>query len=199
MKKTPSAVLATVIFLFLLAAIYGVHIYFFRVDVVFYAAIADALLAAGVASVLMFFTRSFKALANFEKSQLVIIWILTGYALAISLPTVIDRSLSFYILEKIQQRGGGIRFDGFEQVFTQEYVKEHRLVDVRITEQIESGTVILVDGCVKLTEKGDRLASMSRYFRAHWLPRHRLLMGSYSDALVDPFKSGISTVEYKCQ
>ena len=27
-----------------------------------------------------------------------------GYVIAISLPTVIDRSLSFYILEKLQQR-----------------------------------------------------------------------------------------------
>ena len=198
MKKTLSAVLATVIFLFLLAAIYGVHIYFFRVNVVFYAAIADALLAAGVASTLMFFNRSFRALANFEKSQLVIIWILTGYALAISVPTVIDRSLSFYILEKIQQRGGGIRFDGFEQVFTQEYVKEHRLVDVRITEQIESGTVTLVDGCVRLTEKGDRLASFSRFFRRNLLPKNRLLMGKYTDDLTDPFRAGTAPQAYTC-
>jgi hypothetical protein len=199
MKKTLSAALATVIFLFLLAAIYGAHIYFFRVNVVFYAAIADALLAAGVASSMMLFNRSFKALANFEKSQLVIIWILAGYALAISVPTVIDRSLSFYILEKIQQRGGGIRFDGFEQVFTQEYVKEHRLVDVRITEQIESGTVTLVNGCVKLTEKGDRLADFSRFFRKNFLPKKRLLLNDYTDALIDPFAKSNPDIDYSCR
>ena len=199
MNKTLSAALATVIFLLLLVAIYGMHIYFLRVDVVFYAAIADAFLAAGAASALMFFGRSFKALANFEKSQLVIIWVLTGYALAISVPTVIDRSLSFYILEKIQQRGGGIRFDGFEQVFTQEYVKEHRLVDVRITEQIQSGTVTLVNGCVKLTEKGERLASFSRFFRKNFLPKNRLLLNEYTDALIDPFAKSNPKIDYSCR
>jgi len=199
MNKTLSAALATVIFLLLLVAIYGMHIYFLRVDVVFYAAIADAFLAAGAASALMFFGRPFKTLANFEKSQLVIIWVLTGYALAISVPTVIDRSLSFYILEKIQQRGGGIRFDGFEQVFTQEYVKEHRLVDVRITEQIQSGTVTLVNGCVKLTEKGERLASFSRFFRKNFLPKNRLLLNEYTDTLIDPFAKSEPISSYLCE
>lgn len=197
--KIIKAAAATVIFLILLAVIYGIHIYYFRVNVVFYAAIADALLAAAGACVLMFLTGYFKPLANFEKCQLVIIWVLTGYALAISVPTVIDRSLSFYILEKIQQRGGGIRFDGFEQVFTQEYVKEHRLVDVRITEQIESGTITLVNGCVKLTEKGERLAVFSRFFRKNFLPKNRLLLNEYTDALIDPFAKGSPKIDYSCR
>jgi hypothetical protein len=196
--KIIKAAAATVIFLILLALIYSIHIYFFRVNVVFYAAIADAMLAAAGASVLIFVTGYFKPLEKFEKCQLVIIWVLTGYALAISVPTVIDRSLSFYILEKIQQRGGGIRFDGFEQVFTQEYVKEHQLVDVRITEQIESGTVTLINGCVKLTEKGERLASFSRFFRKNLLPKNRLLMGKYTDDLTDPFRAGATAQSYTC-
>ena len=199
MNKTLSAALATVIFLLLLVAIYGMHIYLLRVDVVFYAAIADAFLAAGAASALMFFGRSFKALANFEKSQLVIIWVLTGYALAISVPTVIDRSLSFYILEKIQQRGGGIERSGFEEVFTREYLKEHHLVDVRLTEQLASGTIKIENDCVRLTNKVEQIASFGRYFRANWLPKKRLLMGVYSDVLTDPFRDSAPTPPYICR
>ena len=199
MNKTLSAALATVIFLLLLVAIYGMHIYLLRVDVVFYAAIADAFLAAGAASALMFFGRSFKALANFEKSQLVIIWVLTGYALAISVPTVIDRSLSFYILEKIQQRGGGIERSGFEEVFTREYLKEHHLVDVRLTEQLASGTIKIENDCVRRTNKGEQIASFGRYFRANWLPKKRLLMGVYSDVLTDPFRDSAPTPPYICR
>jgi hypothetical protein len=128
-----------------------------------------------------------------------LIWLLAGYAFAISVPTVIDRSLSFYILEKIQQRGGGIKLDSFEQVFTQEYVKEHRLVDVRLTEQLESGTIQINNGCVKLTEKGNRLASFSRAFRQNLLPKQRLLMGKYSDDLTNPFRNSLSESDYTCR
>ena len=139
------------------------------------------------------------AAGSFEKFQLIVIWLIAGYALAISVPTVIDRSLSFYILEKIQQRGGGIRQDSFEQVFTREYVREHHLVDVRLTEQLESGTIVIENGCVLLTPKGVFIAGFSRNFRQHWLPRKRLLMGQYSDVLTDPFRTSASIDQYSCK
>ena len=127
------------------------------------------------------------------------IWLLIGYSLAISVPTVIDRSLSFYILEKLDQRGGGIRFDAFNDVFTKEYVEEHRLVDVRLTEQLESGTVVINDGCVKLTKKGKQLARFSMMFRHNLLPKHRLLMGNYTADLTNPFRVDIETPNYLCK
>jgi hypothetical protein len=114
-------------------------------------------------------------------------------------PAVLDRSLSFYILEKLQQRGGGIQQARFAEIFTQEYVKEHRLVDVRLTEQMESGTIKIDNGCVRLTAKGDRLATFSRFFRTHLLPKRRLLMGQYSDDLTDPFRHSATQVDYLCK
>jgi hypothetical protein len=141
----------------------------------------------------------FRGFTAFEKLQLLLIWLLLGYSFAISVPTVIDRSLSFYILEKLQQRGGGIKLADFDQVFTQEYVKEHRLVDVRLTEQQQSGTIIIKDGCVKLTAWGQTLATSSRFFRNHFLPKQRLLMGKYSDDLTDPFRNSPAKVDYLCQ
>jgi hypothetical protein len=129
---------------------------------------------------------------------MIFIWLLLGYAFAISIPTVIDRSLSFYILEKLQQRGGGIKINNFEQVFTQEYVKEHRLVDVRLTEQLESGTIEIKNGCVILTVKGSNIASFSQMFRRNFLPKHRLLMGKYSDDLTNPFRHKLSKIDYLC-
>ena len=192
------AAIATIIFALALLTIYAVHISIFRVNVVFYAAIADALMAAVICGISVFFVSYFRTFSAFEKSQMIVIWLLLGYAIAISVPTVIDRSLSFYILEKIQQRGGGIRQDSFEQVFTQEYVKEHRLVDIRITEQLESGTIEIKNGCVLLTTKGEWIATFGRYFRTHWLPKQRLLMGVYIDDLTDPFKASVHTQQYEC-
>jgi len=156
-------------------------------------------LAALIVGALLFALPYFSIFNKFEKFQLFSIWLLIGYSLAISVPTVIDRSLSFYILEKIQQRGGGISQDRFEEVFTQEYVKEHRLVAVRLTEQLQSGTISIINGCVKLTPKGERLAGLSRFFRKNLLPKQRLLLGEYTDALTDPFEDSVNIVDYQCK
>jgi len=87
--------------------------------------------------IILFKVKLFETFGLFEKFLINCIFLLVGYSIAISIPTVIDRSLSFYILEKINQRGGGIQLERFEEVFTREYVKEHRLEDVRITKQLE--------------------------------------------------------------
>lgn len=199
MRKYIQEAVAALVFVAVLLIVYVVHIKFFRINVVFYAAIADVFVAAFITLLLVWNVKFFNVFSNFERVQMLLIWLLLGYAFAISVPTVIDRSLSFYILEKIEQRGGGIRFDAFQDVFTKEYVKEHRLVDVRLTEQMESGTIEFQNGCVKLTPKGVRIAEFSRYFRQHWLPKERLLMGQYSDELTDPFRYSLGEVGYECK
>lgn len=192
-----------VTFFILLASVYFLHLKFFQVDVVFYSAIFDGFLASILTLILLWKCQYFSEFNIFEKFQMGFSFLLLGYIFAISIPTVIDRSLSFYILEKLQQRGGGIKQSGFEEVFTKEYMVEHRLVDVRLTEQLSSGTIVIENGCVKLTKKGDRLAKISRYFRQNLLPKERLLMGKYSSDLTDPFGHGAvdsnKTFDYICQ
>ena len=197
--KIKKALLASGIFLTLLLVFYLIHIKYFRVNVVFYSAILDGVLASIFTSVILFKIKYFSLFNIFERIQMTVIWILVGYVFAISIPTVIDRSLSFYILEKLDQRGGGIQLASFEDVFTKEYVKEHRLVDVRLTEQQASGTIIIQDGCVKLTDRGKRLAGFSRYFRKNFLPKQRLLMGEYTDSLTDPFRLSENVHDYRCK
>jgi len=192
------AALATLAYLITLPLVYLVHSRYFRVDVVFYSALLDVLIATALCALPLWLARGQSVLDAFDKAQLTLIWLLIGYALAISVPTVIDRSLSFYILEKIEQRGGGIRQPAFEGIFTREYMIEHRLVDVRLTEQLASGTIELIGDCVLLTDKGRRIAAFSRTFRTQVLPRRRLLMGEYTSALTDPFRDGISQVDYGC-
>lgn len=190
--------ISSFLFLILLIVFYLVHIKFFSVNVVFYSAIFDGIFAAMVATVLLIKVPYFKGFSGFEKLQMTIIWLLVSYSLAISVPTVIDRSLSFYILEKLQQRGGGIQLARFETVFTTEYMKEHRLIDVRLTEQQQSGTLVIEDGCVRLTRRGEYLATFSRYFRQNLLPKKRMLMGEYSDDLIDPFRHSLQNMGYEC-
>ena len=190
--------LASLGYLILLLSVYLIHVRFFRVDVVLYSALFDALLATVLAGGLLSILKIFKVFSGFEKLQAMLVWLLLGYIFAISVPTVIDRSLSFYILEKLQQRGGGIKLASFEDVFVKEYMPEHRLVDVRITEQQQSGTIQVKNGCVLLTERGQTLATFSRFFRNHFLPKQRLLMGEYSSDLTDPFRNSSDHRYYLC-
>lgn len=198
MKKITNTFALLLLFITLLVIIFYIHMNFLKVNVVFYATLADGVIATVAMSLVLFISRHFEIFNFFEKFQFVIIFFLISYALSISIPTVIDRSLSFYILEKLQQRGGGITQKSFEEVFTKEYVKEHRLVDVRLTEQLESGTIIIRNGCVLLTKKGVYLASFSRAFRKNWLPKERLLLGEFSADLTDPFAKNTLEINYKC-
>ncbi|QIL79528.1 hypothetical protein G7047_06125 [Diaphorobacter sp. HDW4A] len=199
MKKFVLSVAGLLAYVILAVSTYYLYIHYRRVDVVFYSAIAAALIALIPYSLLLCAT-PFKALTSFEKLQSVAIAALTGYALAISVPTVIDRSLSFYLIEKLQQRGGGIQRAKIDQVFKDEYVREHRLMDIRLTEQVASGTIVIrPDGCIKLTERGQFLSTASRFFRRHFLPKERLINGAYTDDLVDPFAHSAPAPDYLCR
>lgn len=198
-RKFVVAALLSALFAALTTAVYWVHVRFFRVDVVLYSALLDVVLGTSAMALVLFARRRLGLYDVYERAQLLLVWVLAGCLVAVLVPTVIDRSLSFYILEKLEQRGGGIQLARFDEVFTQEYVREHRLVDVRLTEQVASGTVEIHDGCVRLTERGTRAAHFSRFFRAHLLPRHRLLGDDYSDELVDPFRHSAQRSDYLCQ
>ena len=191
--------LASALYVVVLLVAYVIHVKFFRVNVVFYSSIADSVIATALTIAIVSGIRWLNDFNTFEKTLLACIWLLLGYGFAISVPTVIDRSLSFYTLEKLQQRGGGIKVSAFEGVYAREYMKEHRLVDVRLTEQQQSGTIVIRDGCVKLTPWGNTLATASRFFRANFLPKERLLMGEYSSDLTDPFRTSETTVDYLCK
>lgn len=193
------ATIATLIYILILLGIYVIHALYFRVDVVFYAAVQDAVLAAaGTLSITLLIPFMRRQLSNLEHTLLLAVWLLGGYAFAISGPAVLDRSLSVYIVEKLVQRGGGIRLDRIEDVFTQEYLIEHRLLDVRLTEQAESGTIRIENGCVLVTDRGQRVARVARFLRMNFLPKNRLLMGEYSDDLTDPFRNSVATPDYTC-
>jgi hypothetical protein len=179
--------------------VYYFYIKYINVDVVFYDSLITVLISLTVFGISLFSIKNFSAIDNLNKINLIIIAGLIGYCLAISLPTVIDRSLSFYILEKLQQRGGGIQLDKFNYIFTNEYMREHKLIDIRLTEQKQSGTIVIINDCVKLTEKGDQLANFSIFFRETLLPKSRLLNGIYTDELINPFERSDSIPDYLCK
>lgn len=199
MNRYLGALLTSAIFIFVLLLVHYIHVRYFAVNVVLYAAVLDVFIAIVITAAGCWASKLLAAYSGLERVLLILVWALLGYSFAISVPTVIDRSLSFYILEKLDQRGGGIEQARMGDVFTKEYMVEHHLVDIRLTEQLQSGTITIHDGCVLLTDKGRRIAELSRFYRKHFLPKQRLIMGSYTDVLTDPFRHSQDEVDYTCK
>jgi len=63
---------------------------------------------------------------------------------------------------------------------------------------VKSGTIVIDNGCVKLTEFGSNIVGFSLFFRKNLLPKRRLIMGVYSDDLVDPFRNSAFDIDYIC-
>ena len=186
-----------IFFIFLLIIIYTIYINQFNVNVLLYSSLFCVLISLAIATIFLFSIKV-KYVNFFEKILILIICALTGYSLVLSLPTVIDRSLSFYILEKLDQRGGGIKVDKMDIVFTKEYLKEHRLIDIRLTEQLKTKTVIIDKNCLRLTSKGKKVVLFSTIFRQYFLPKQRLIRDKYTDELISPLDNETVIPDYLC-
>lgn len=145
----------------------------------FFAALSDVCISIFFIALLLFFIDKKSILSKFEKLLLIIIFSLLGYVLSMSIPALIDRSLSFYMLEKLQQSHVGIDRKKFDELFIKDFVKQYNMIDVRLTEQLTSGTIFIENDCVKLTIKGQMIAEFSNNFRRHWLPAERLIINNY--------------------
>lgn len=186
------------------------HFRYLTVNVVFYSTLFDALVAIAIIGIVVYTVRRLSGpeslfglgVRQFTGAE---IWLtlvctaLAGYIFAISVPTVIDRSFSIYILEKLEQRGGSISLPAMNDIVIKEYSQEHRLIDVRMTEQLKSGTLTIENNCVRLTGWGKRIVAFTRFYRTNLLPKKRVLMGEISDDLTDPFKNSAPVGDFRCQ
>jgi len=171
-------------FIFFLV-LFKLHISFIDIQVVLYASLIDVLIASITLSCFIFLTKfSIINLFNtFEKIMIILVFILFGYIFSFSFPALIDRSLSFYILEKLDETPLGIKYDRFDDLFIRDFSRKYHMIDVRLTEQLNSGTISIKDDCVSLTDKGKIVAGFSRFFRKYLLPQdHRYLFnGMYEN------------------
>ena len=192
--------LALSIFLYLsiFLAIYLVHINFFEVQVILYSALLDSSIALIIFAAISLSAKDKLNINFFESILIMLLLTLIGYSLSLSLPTVIDRSLSFYFLEKIEQHNGSIEKASMRDIFINDYIDEYKLVEIRITEQLESGTIQLDGSCISLTNRGYLIAKFSNFFRKNLLANNRLILDEYSNHLTNPLGNSDVNKEYLC-
>ncbi len=177
-----------------------IHFRFFRVHVVLYDSLLDTCIASiAVGAIFATMRQRWLSLSPEELGLSATIALLCGFLYAVCVPTIIDRSLSIYILEKLNQRNGAILHSAMDGIFKDEYMREQRLVDIRLTEQIKSGTISIQDDCVRLTGFGRRIATLTRLYRTTLLPKYREVRGETTDELTDPFRHSPARVDYACR
>ncbi|MFH1518464.1 MAG: hypothetical protein ABIH17_11365 [Pseudomonadota bacterium] len=175
------------------------HFHYIPVSVILFACVWDALIAdAIVLTLYSVWRRKQGSLLLSEAGLVAIASNLLLMLYAVMGPTVIDRSLSLYIVQKVDQRGGEVAQAAMEDLFVKEYMPEFHLVDVRLTEQITSGTLVERDGCLVLTPKGRTLSHFIDWYRRTLLPQKRVLMGEVSNVLTDPFRDAKPIVDVAC-
>jgi hypothetical protein len=196
-----SAILTVItVYVVVFGSLHLLHFRWFTVRVVLYDAVLDAILAGLVVGLIFtVLIRRRSIITSAETILSMMVGFLFSVIYAIVVPTVVDRSLSIYILEKLVQRGGSIQQDAFDELLKLEYFSEHRLIEIRLTEALNSGTIIIENGCVKITRLGQQIAAFTRYYRTTFLPKHREIMGKYSDDLTDPFRNSKVSVPYLCK
>jgi hypothetical protein len=198
--KTFLAIVALIaLYLLLFLCISIVHFRLLPVTVVLYAALFDAVLAAVTTMTIVFgVLRRRLPITSAEIALSLCVGVLLAVIYSIMVPTLIDRSLSVYVLEKLQQHGGGIKRDAIEDAIRQAYFGERRVVDARLTEQLDSGTITIKDGCVRLTPRGEFVVRLSQLYRRTMLPKRRELMGAISNDLAVPSQDSAPGIAAAC-
>ncbi|WP_420145213.1 hypothetical protein [Sphingobium sp.] len=78
-------------------------------------------------------------------------------------PVTFDRSITMFLLARIERQDGRLTPTALEDVFVREYLDDMRQIDRRISEQTLSGNIVQGDdGRIRLTPQGRRLLSSGR-------------------------------------
>lgn len=77
-------------------------------------------------------------------------------------PVTFDRSISMFLLARIERQDGQLDSQGLKQVFAMEYLDEMQQIDRRIAEQSLSGNIRVTQGRISITPQGRQLLAGAR-------------------------------------
>ncbi|EQB16702.1 hypothetical protein [Sphingobium lactosutens] len=133
----------------------GVAILFYR-GVAIAGVVAFLLLVAGIAA------RRRLRLAPETLVGAVALSLAFNISFLIVFPVTFDRSITMFLLARIERQDGQLDAHGLEQVFVRQYLGDLRQIDRRIAEQSLSGTIRVERGRIHITPQGRRLLEGAR-------------------------------------
>jgi hypothetical protein len=83
------------------------------------------------------------------------------------LPVTVDRSISVFLLARIEQEDGHLTTSALDRLFRDAYLTDLRQIDRRVSEQILSGNISVdATGHIRMTPRGHAFLAFSRYVAA---------------------------------
>lgn len=148
-----SRILFNIIFFFLLQFI------IFKFDitgVVFY----NSILATIIFTSLYAFYKYKTSVLNKNILNIIIIIFLSGFIWSITVPTIVDRSLSIFLLRSVEKNNNsGIKLSTLEKNIIH-YINEYKVLDVRINEQLKSGNIKVINEKIYISNQGKLLLNL---------------------------------------
>lgn len=77
-------------------------------------------------------------------------------------PVTFDRSVTMFLLARIERQNGQLTKPMLEEVFAREYLRDMRQIDRRVEEQLLSGNIRVDNGHIHVTAQGVRLLQAGR-------------------------------------
>lgn len=78
-------------------------------------------------------------------------------------PVTFDRSMTMFLLARIERQDGQLDARGLERVYVREYLGDMRQIDRRVAEQSLSGNIRVEQGRIHITPQGRRLLTGGRW------------------------------------
>ena len=151
-----------------------IHFHFFTPQVILYSLLFDLVVSLAIVIVgLVIMNRTFYLYKNLLLT--IFFLISTSQALVIYsfvVPTAIDRSLSVYLLEELENNQGALSISDFNNIAKHDYFNDMNVVKTRINEQISTGSIVIIDNRVILTDKGKTLIKIFAFVKKYLLPQN---------------------------
>ena len=87
------------------------------------------------------------------------------------MPTAIERSLSVYLLERLESSQGMLSISDFNNIAEHDYFNDMSVIETRIDEQVSTGSIVIIDNKVVITDKGKRLVKIFSFVKRYLLPK----------------------------
>lgn len=96
-------------------------------------------------------------------------------------PVTFDRSITMFLLARIERQDGQLDAHGLEQVYIREYLGDMHQIDRRIEEQSLSGNIRVEQGRIHITAQGRRLLTGGRWIGGWFGADPRFVTAAASD------------------
>ncbi|NWK94750.1 hypothetical protein DM806_03535 [Sphingobium lactosutens] len=130
--------------------------------ILFYRGVALAAIAAGMMLVAAILLARRHALDGPTIIGAVALSLAFNISFLIVFPVTFDRSITMFLLARIERQDGELDARALEQVYVREYLGEMRQIDRRIAEQGLSGNIRVERGHIHITPQGRRLLDGGR-------------------------------------